>query len=110
LARHLGLSETEFWRTTLGQLHALHRQRAQARERQELVAGVLASVVANFSMVAPKKPLKPSDFGLGPWRGSSRRKPAGETVDDVFASRNVWRTLCGKPPVKQTSKEKPDAE
>jgi hypothetical protein len=63
LARYdLHLSELEFWHLTGRQLSALIRRRKHEHERQQYLAGIIASTEANFSMRAPKEPLTAFDF------------------------------------------------
>ena len=44
------------------QLSALTRRHKHAQERQQWLAGLIASVTANFSMCRPKEALTPQDF------------------------------------------------
>jgi hypothetical protein len=63
LARYtFGLSESDFWWITFGQLKAMQELRTQAQEREELLVGILACEIINWSFGAPKKPVRPSDL------------------------------------------------
>jgi hypothetical protein len=91
-------------------LFALHERHAQAREHSELLAGIIASVTANFSMASPKTPLKPSDFGLGPkLKTSLSSAPALTDAERVHELRSYFRGLAGKP-TETVKEENPDAE
>ena len=59
---HLRMSDEEFFRLTPRQLHILTKRHRERTEHQEYLSAIVASTVANFSLGAPKKPLKPSDF------------------------------------------------
>jgi hypothetical protein len=59
---HLGLSDDQFYCLTPRQFHLLLDQHREQVEHQELLSGIIASAVANWSMGAPKKPLAPADF------------------------------------------------
>jgi len=50
------------------------------KERQQLLTAQLSSVVANFSMYAPKEPLCPADFMPG------GRKPVEPATDEDLAA------------------------
>lgn len=58
----LGMSAEEFWQLTPRQFAALLARKREQREYHELLMGVLASTVANYSFGAPKKPRVPTDF------------------------------------------------
>ena len=63
---------------TFRQLSALIRRHKQANERQQFLAGIIASTTANFSMCRPKEPLSASDF-------MPTRKQPDRTDDDIAA-------------------------
>jgi hypothetical protein len=66
-----------------------------------MIVGIVASATANFSFCPPKKPLRPSDFGLGPrLRGRTAGLVSGSTPEAMRAERNVWRALTGKQALK----------
>jgi len=58
----LGLTDAEFYALTPRQFHLLVDQHRERVEHQELLTGILASTIANWSMGAPKEPLAPSVF------------------------------------------------
>jgi len=70
------VSEAEFWRLTPRQLGALTKRHRQAQERQDLLVGLLASVVCNFSYYAPQEPKAAVDFV--PWHKPAPRAPAND--------------------------------
>ena len=72
------LSDAEFWHLTPRQLSALLRRHKQRLDRDNYLAGIVASTTANFSMARPKEPLSADDFMLG-------RKPPKELTDDEIA-------------------------
>lgn len=79
---------------TLNQLGALHELHAQAREHYDLLAGMLASVVVNFSTYAPKKPTKPTDFvAIRAAKRAVYSVQAEPTQASVFEDCNRWRAL-----------------
>jgi hypothetical protein len=72
----LHLSEDEFWGLTPRQFTALLARQHQQDEHCELLTGVIASAVANWSMGAPKKPLSPTHFMPSKWgRVAEKAKP-----------------------------------
>jgi hypothetical protein len=92
-------------------LQALHERHARAREHSELLAGIIASVTANFSMASPKKALRPSDFGLGPKPKTSRPSaPALTDAERVHELRNYFRGLAGKPQQATAIEEETDGQ
>lgn len=82
----------------------------QAQDRVAQLAGILASVTANFSMGAPKKALRPEDFVR---LRSHRRAPVKQqpvTGADVFAQCNTWRIIAGASPLPLVNPEALNAE
>ncbi len=65
------------------QLGYLSKRHKQAKKRLELLAGVIASTTANYSMSAPKEPCAPSDFM--PSR-IGKKKPAADLDDNALAA------------------------
>lgn len=63
-----GLSSEEWLDMTPRMFEALRKLRLEEIQRQELMMGVVASTMANFSMAAPKKPIEPKAFMLHPVR------------------------------------------
>ena len=59
---HLHLTDAEFFALTPRQFHLLLDRHREMTEHQEFLAGIVASAVANFSLGAPKQPLRPKDF------------------------------------------------
>lgn len=81
---HLRLTPEQFFGITPRQLHLLldrHREHVQFDEWR---TGLLAAVMANFSLAAPKKPLAPSDFmpsfQLQQRKPSRRRRPSRTAI------------------------------
>jgi hypothetical protein len=58
----LHLTDNEFYRLTPRQLRALRHQYEQSLTHSELLTGIIASTVANYSFHPPKKPHVPSEF------------------------------------------------
>jgi hypothetical protein len=58
----LRLSADQFFRLTPRQLHILMDRYRECVQHREWMTGLLCSTVANWSMGAPKTPLRPSDF------------------------------------------------
>ena len=71
----LGLSDKAFYALTPRQFHLLVDQHRERVEHQELLTGILASTIANWSMGAPKEPLAPSVFMPCRARARRERKP-----------------------------------
>lgn len=86
----LGITRAEFWRMHPRQLHAINARRERAHEREEILAGIIASAVANFSHLHGKRLWEPSDFGLGPKRKAVR---VAGVSDEENASQ--WRAFFG---------------
>ncbi len=84
---HLRLSDSEFFRLTPRQFHLLLARHQEQTEHQEYLSAIIASTVANFSLGAPKKPLKPSDFM------PSLRAKARETKHDRAPRRLVAQNV-----------------
>jgi hypothetical protein len=59
------------------QLELLNERHREQNEHQELLAGIVASTMANFSMGGVKKPLTPADFMPCMW---AKRKPKKERI------------------------------
>jgi hypothetical protein len=88
----------EFWGLTPLELDAFHRRYAQAREEDQLLFGILASSIVNFSFYAPKKPVKPSDFGLGPRPQKARSQSSALSEQDIAEQwRLFFRRMGAKP-------------
>jgi hypothetical protein len=58
----MGMSDDEFGRLTPRQLFLIVDQRREQTEHQELMFGIVASAIVNWSMRGPKKSVSPSDF------------------------------------------------
>lgn len=71
---HLHLSDKEFYALTPRQFHALKARRTEEVEHRELLAGIVASNVVNFSMGGVKNPTKPKDFMPSQWVAKATRK------------------------------------
>jgi hypothetical protein len=80
-----------FWTLTPREFDAFYRRHAQARERDELLVGILASVITNSGFYRPKNPAQPSDFGLGP-RARARTCRTVTTLSDEEIAQK-WRTF-----------------
>jgi hypothetical protein len=85
-------------------LQVLHERHVRAREHSDFLAGVIASVTANFSMASPKTPLRPSDFGLGPIPKKMRSSaPTLSGSEQVHELRNYFRGMASKTPAVEGS-------
>lgn len=67
------MTAEEFFRLTPRQFHLLIDQNRERTEHQELLTGIIASAVANWSMCAPKRALAPAHFM--PSRQHQQEKP-----------------------------------
>jgi hypothetical protein len=75
---------------TPGELDAFYRRYVQAREREDLLVGILASAVVNFSFCAPKRQVGPEDFGLGLRSKPARPRTRMITLSDAELA-DQWR-------------------
>jgi hypothetical protein len=93
----LRLTEELFWRLTLRQLYALVDRHTQAREHLELLAGIVASVAANFGFNRPKEAFKPADF-MPSQRGRNHAVSDEQAAVDLsfFAAMARARTVAAK--------------
>ena len=58
----LGLTSEQFWSMQPWMFDALLSRKQRATQETELLFGQLTSVVANYSMCAPKTPISPAEF------------------------------------------------
>lgn len=65
--RDIGLSDDEWLDMTPRQFHALQTLQLARMRREELLNGILAATFENFSMCAPKSPVKPEAFMMHPF-------------------------------------------
>jgi hypothetical protein len=93
----LGIGETEFGRMSPRDLHAYHARHAQALKRWDLLAGVLASVTANFGFCRPAKPLSAADF-FPSLRDESARADQLSPEEQISALRTYFRGMAVKAP------------
>jgi hypothetical protein len=63
----LGLTDAEFYDLTPRQFQLLQSRHKEVTTHQELLVGILATTVANFSMGRPDPPRIPSDFMPSEW-------------------------------------------
>lgn len=76
MARHdLGLSTEEFFSLQPRQLDALIRRHERAKQETEFLFAQLGSLVANFSMAHPKKPIEPRDLMPSQWKQARKAQP-----------------------------------
>jgi hypothetical protein len=67
-------------------IHALQKRRLEQMQREEILVGIVASTTANFSMGAPKRPLRAEDFMLHPIKNTIESKAVtAEEIRAVFA-------------------------
>jgi hypothetical protein len=76
---NLHLTNDEFYRLTPRQFDSLLKRHREQIEHEELLAGIIASVVVNFSLGAPKTGTKPADFMPSQWR-TNVQKPRNERM------------------------------
>ena len=69
------------------QFYLLLDRQKESIDHQKALAGVIAATVANFSMGAPKQPLKPMDFF------ESRARKRKVTREETERSRMVLMSL-----------------
>lgn len=84
MARYdLGLSELEFWHSTDRQLKALISRNEAHKERGYLLAAIVASTTANFSMSRPKEPYTVADFMPARGKRQSEERSEDEISEDL---------------------------
>jgi hypothetical protein len=64
----LGLSDDEFFDLTPRQFQLLQNRHKEITVHEELLYGILATTIANFSMGRPDPPRIPSDFMPSEWQ------------------------------------------
>jgi hypothetical protein len=94
----LGLSAAEFWQLTPRQFAALLARKREQLEYHELLMGVLAATIANYSFGAPKKPRIPADFM--PSQLGKRREEKPKRVSRAKVADQV-RAIFGRIVAKQ---------
>ncbi len=79
----VGLTDDEFYSLTPRQFHLLLEQYEHKVEHTEMLAGIISSTVANWSMGSPKKPLSHTDFMPSQWAKEKpirHRKPTAKQL------------------------------
>jgi hypothetical protein len=80
----LGLSDEEFYSLTPKQLYMLLDEHERQIEHQEFMLAQVCSTTANWSMCAPKQPLKPEMFMPSAWakeeKTTRKRKPSAKAL------------------------------
>jgi hypothetical protein len=95
VARHdLRLSKDEFYELTFRELHVLDLRHSQARKHNDLIAGILASAIANFGYRAPKEWVTPEDFGLATHPAKSRNTAGISSPAQVATLRGFFKGLA----------------
>lgn len=90
----LHFTDDSYLRLTPIEFQAVQDRHAQANEREEILFGIIASAVANFSYWPPKKPLSPNDFGLGPKRKKKIKvTDPRSNAEQIFDNCNAWRAF-----------------
>jgi hypothetical protein len=69
---NLRLTDEEFYSLTPRQFDALLKRHREKIEHTELLAGVIASAIANFSLGGLKEPAKPADFMPSRWETKAK--------------------------------------
>jgi hypothetical protein len=65
---NLKLTDKQFYSLTPRQFDALLKRHREQIEHAELLVGIIASVVVNFSLGAPKTGTEPADYMPSQWR------------------------------------------
>lgn len=85
VARHdLKLSDEEWLDMTPRQLRSLQKLRLEQLQREELLVGIITSHVVNFSMGAPKKQVKATEFMLHPLPEPEPQPITAEYIAEQF--------------------------
>jgi hypothetical protein len=87
----LGLTDDEFFRLTPRQFHILLNRHKEVIEHQELLAGIVACVTANFSMGRPDPPREPQDYMPSQWAQKNtkkKRKPKDVVELDILTEKS----------------------
>lgn len=71
----LGLTDDQFYALTPRQFHLLLDRKLDEIRHREYLTGLMAATVANFSLGAPKEPVRPRDFALPLLQDLKERKP-----------------------------------
>ncbi len=88
MARYdLGLADDEFLSLTLVMLQVLVQRHIAERQYLELLNGIVASAVINYSMAAPDEPKRPLDFVFSGDVNSLRElaEPRKQTPEEMLA-------------------------
>jgi hypothetical protein len=94
----LRLTDAEFYALTPRQYDALCRRQWEQIEHTELLVGIVASTVANFSLGAPKGGTKPADFmpsQFGKARPQTPKKERMSPKKRELIARNTRAMLMG---------------
>lgn len=88
----LGLTDDDFFALTPRQFHLLKDRHSEVIEHDELLTGIIASVVANYGgMVKPESPKVPTDYMPTQWakniKPKKKRKDKNVIVLDAFTEK-----------------------
>lgn len=72
---NLHLSEVDFWSLTPRQFHDLMKRHEREIEHKELLNGMLAANIVNYSMGRPDKAAQAKDFMPSQWDAVVAKKP-----------------------------------
>jgi hypothetical protein len=64
------------------QVHALLKRQVRKWQREELLVGIIASTVANFSFCRPDQPIEAESFMMHPFE----READGLTGEEIMAA------------------------
>lgn len=78
------------------QFDALLKRHREQIEHQELLNGILASVIVNFSLGAPKVGKAPVDFMPSQWRKKVEKQPRKPRVNRQSINNSIRGFLQGQ--------------
>jgi hypothetical protein len=82
----LKLTDDQFLDLTPRQLQLLNDRHKEQTDHEELLAGIIASTLANYSFAGVKKPLVPADFMPSQW---AKKKPKKERPNRKRIAQNI---------------------
>jgi hypothetical protein len=89
-------------------LYAYHARHAQALKRWDMLAGIIASVTANFGFCRPKEPLSASDF-FPSLLEDAPLEVAMSPADELEALRAYFRGVAVKVPKENANADEHEA-
>lgn len=92
------LTDEELWALTPRMFFALKKRYDQQREHQELLAGIVASTIANHSLNPPNHPASPADYM--PTQAAKKRAVPKQRINRKRIAQNVRNFLTAQLKVK----------